>query len=96
MPKIERKKELERRRKRKNERKREKNKVLRAQWEQKKQDKKEERIVIKKQFPRFLLQRQKRNKFFIPCLSANSFLLKMLQHSRAETFFPFSSTLGEV
>lgn len=48
MPKIERKKELDRKRKRKRERGREKNKVLRTQWEQKKQGKKEERIVIKK------------------------------------------------
>jgi hypothetical protein len=44
----ERKKELNRRRKRKAERFREKMKALRSQWEKKKQDKREERIVIKK------------------------------------------------
>jgi hypothetical protein len=48
MSKIERKKELDRRRKRKHERQRGKTKLLRAQWEKKKQEKMQEKVIIKK------------------------------------------------
>jgi hypothetical protein len=48
MSKIERKKELDRRRKRKRERQREKTKRLRKQWEKKKQEKMQERIIVKR------------------------------------------------
>jgi hypothetical protein len=48
MPKIERKKELDRRRKRKRERLREKTKSLRIQWEKKKQVKMQEKVIVKK------------------------------------------------
>lgn len=48
MGKLERRKELDRRRKRQRERRRGKMKVLRAQWEKRKQEKMQERIIVKK------------------------------------------------
>jgi hypothetical protein len=53
-------------------------------------------LSLKRQLPKFLLQKKKRNKFFIHCLFTSNFLLEKCSALKAETLFFFSKRLHEI